>query len=66
MIKVIRRPKKLRMRCDYCLSVLRFKAEDIEDNPSTSKARWIHCPNCGNKLYVKADTGEFCSYVHCR
>ena len=66
MIEIIHKPKELEMRCGYCLSLLRFKAEDIEDNPSTSEARWVHCPNCGSKLYVKTDTGEFCSYVHCR
>ena len=65
MIEVIRKPKKLKMRCDNCMATLRFKIEDIEDNPSTSNMRWIHCPNCGAKLYVRDTRGGFypCVYV---
>ena len=64
MIEVIRIPKKLKMRCSNCMATLRFKIEDIEDNPSTSNTRWIHCPNCEAKLIVKDAYGDFVPCVH--
>lgn len=63
MIKASKKPNKFKVVCRHCRSTIRFTLDEIEDNPSTSDARWIHCPNCQSKIYVIDQCGDILESV---